>query len=184
MLAHGKVRKRPGGMTNAKLATGEIEVYVDHSEILSEAKPLPFPIEDGHEVSETLRLKYRYLDLRRSSLQHNLMFRHRAAIIMRNYLDKHGFMEIETPILYKSTPEGARDFIVPSRVNAGTFYALPQSPQTLKQLLVVAGYDRYYQASALLSGRGPARRPSARVLADRHRDVVRRQRSSSRSSKA
>jgi len=145
VLVRGKVRTRPEGMRNAKLPTGEIEVLVSHVEILSEAKPLPFPIEEGAEVSETLRLKYRYLDLRRARLQHNLITRHRAATIVRNYLDRHDFIEVETPILYKSTPEGARDFVVPSRVNPGTFYALPQSPQTLKQLLMVAGYDRYYQ---------------------------------------
>ncbi len=145
VLVHGKVRKRPGGMTNAKLSTGEIEINVDHVEILSESKPLPFPIEEGNEVSESLRLKYRYLDLRRPNLQRNLRVRHQTAQVVRNYLDRHQFLEIETPILYKSTPEGARDFVVPSRVNPGTFYALPQSPQTLKQLLMVAGFDRYYQ---------------------------------------
>lgn len=145
VLARGTVRARPEGMKNPKLPTGEIEVAVAHVEILSESKPLPFPIEEGSEVSETLRLKYRYLDLRRPNLQRNLVTRHRAATIARNYLDRNGFLEIETPILYKSTPEGARDFIVPSRVNPGTFYALPQSPQTLKQLLMVSGYDRYYQ---------------------------------------
>lgn len=145
VLARGKVRKRPSGMANTKLATGEIEIYVDHLEILSESRPLPFPIEEDSDVSETLRLKYRYLDLRRPNLQRNLMVRHKSAVIARNYLDRHGFLEIETPILYKSTPEGARDFIVPSRVNPGTFYALPQSPQTLKQLLMVSGFDRYYQ---------------------------------------
>ncbi len=145
VLARGTVRARPEGMKNPKLPTGEIEIAVSHVEILSESKPLPFPIEEGSDVSETLRLKYRYLDLRRPNLQRNLITRHRAAAIARNYLDRHGFLEIETPILYKSTPEGARDFIVPSRVNPGTFYALPQSPQTLKQLLMVSGYDRYYQ---------------------------------------
>lgn len=145
VLASGKVRRRPQGMVNTKLPTGEIEVYIDHCEILSESKPLPFPIEEQSDVAETLRLKYRYLDLRRPNLQRNLIMRHKAVHVVRNYLDKHNFLEIETPILYKSTPEGARDFIVPSRVNPGTFYALPQSPQTLKQLLMVAGYDRYYQ---------------------------------------
>ncbi|MEW6057776.1 MAG: aspartate--tRNA ligase [Bdellovibrionota bacterium] len=145
LLAKGKVRRRPEGMTNAKLPTGEIEVYIDHLEILSEAKPLPFPVDEGSDVSETLRLKYRYLDLRRPNLQRNMIVRHKAATVVRNYLDQNDFLEIETPILYKSTPEGARDFIVPSRVNPGTFYALPQSPQTLKQLLMVSGFDRYYQ---------------------------------------
>jgi aspartyl-tRNA synthetase len=145
VMARGKVRKRPDGMKNPKLSTGEIEVYVDQVEILSEAKPLPFPIEENSDVSETLRLRYRYLDLRRPNLQHNLITRHKAVSIVRTYLDNQGFLEIETPILYKSTPEGARDFIVPSRLHPGQFYALPQSPQTLKQLLMVAGYDRYYQ---------------------------------------
>ncbi len=141
----GKVRKRPDGMKNAKLPTGEIEVVVDHCEILSESKPMPFPIDEASDVSESLRLKYRYLDLRRPDLQRNLFIRHKTSTLVRNFLDRNQFMEIETPILYKSTPEGARDYIVPSRVNPGTFYALPQSPQTLKQLLMVAGYDRYYQ---------------------------------------
>lgn len=141
----GKVRARPDGMKNPKLATGEIEVAITELQILSEARTPPFPIEDELDVAETVRLKYRYLDLRRPSLQHNLLTRHRMLSIVRNHLDAHGFCEVETPILYKSTPEGARDFIVPSRLNPGEFYALPQSPQTLKQLLMVAGMDRYYQ---------------------------------------
>ena len=141
----GKVRARPSGMTNSKMATGEIEVAIHELEILSEAKTTPFPIEDDIDVAETTRLKYRYLDLRRPILQKNLLTRHRMLSIVRNHLDEHGFCEVETPILYKSTPEGARDFIVPSRLNPGTFYALPQSPQTLKQLLMISGMDRYYQ---------------------------------------
>jgi aspartyl-tRNA synthetase len=141
----GKVRKRPDGMKNAKMPTGEVEVACTDIVILSEAKTPPFPIEDEIDVAETVRLKYRYLDLRRPTLQKNLMIRHRMLSIVRNHLDEHQFCEVETPILYKSTPEGARDFIVPSRMNQGTFYALPQSPQTLKQLLMVAGMDRYYQ---------------------------------------
>src|SRR6185437_14337036 len=141
----GKVRRRPEGMTNTKLATGEIEVACTDLMILSEAKTPPFPIEDELDVAETVRLKYRYLDLRRPVLQKNLLIRHRMLSIVRNHLDKHRFIEVETPILYKSTPEGARDFIVPSRLNPGTFYALPQSPQTLKQLLMISGMDRYYQ---------------------------------------
>jgi aspartyl-tRNA synthetase len=141
----GKVRHRPDGMTNAKLATGAIEVACTDLVILSEAKTPPFAIDDDIEVAETLRLKYRYLDLRRPSLQRNLMIRSRMLSIVRNHLDQNSFVEIETPILYKSTPEGARDFIVPSRLNPGTFYALPQSPQTLKQLLMISGMDRYYQ---------------------------------------
>src|SRR5579885_1446251 len=141
----GKVRHRPEGMTNSKLATGAIEVACTELTILSEAKTTPFPIEDEIDVAENLRLKYRYLDLRRPALQKNLLIRHRMLSIVRNHLDKHGFVEVETPILYKSTPEGARDFIVPCRLAPGTFYALPQSPQTLKQLLMISGMDRYYQ---------------------------------------
>ena len=141
----GKVRNRPEGMTNTKLATGAIEVACTELTILSEAKTPPFPIEDEIDVAETVRLKYRYLDLRRSVLQKNLLIRHRMLSIVRNHLDQNNFVEVETPILYKSTPEGARDFIVPSRLNPGTFYALPQSPQTLKQLLMISGMDRYYQ---------------------------------------
>lgn len=141
----GKVRARPQGMKNERMPTGEIEVACSDLVILSEAKTTPFPIEDDVDASETLRLKYRYLDLRRPNLQKNLLIRHRMLSIVRNHLDEHGFAEIETPILYKSTPEGARDFIVPSRLNPGTFYALPQSPQTLKQLLMISGMDRYYQ---------------------------------------
>lgn len=141
----GKVRHRPEGMTNTKMVTGEIEVACTEIKILSEAKTPPFQIEDDVDVAETIRLKYRYLDLRRPMLQKNLLTRHRMLSIVRNHLDRHGFVEIETPILYKSTPEGARDFIVPCRLNPGTFYALPQSPQTLKQLLMISGMDRYYQ---------------------------------------
>ncbi len=141
----GKVRARPGGMTNEKLATGAIEVACTDLEILSEAKTPPFMLEDESDVSENVRLKYRYLDLRRGTLQKNLTLRHKMVLLVRNFLDSKGFLEIETPILYKSTPEGARDFIVPSRLNPGTFYALPQSPQTLKQLLMVSGMDRYFQ---------------------------------------
>ncbi|MGZ3698485.1 MAG: aspartate--tRNA ligase [Bdellovibrionota bacterium] len=141
----GKVRHRPEGMTNPKMATGEIEVACTELTILSEAKTPPFAIEDDVDVAETVRLKYRYLDLRRPALQKNLLIRHRMLSIIRNHLDQNQFVEVETPILYKSTPEGARDFIVPSRLNLGTFYALPQSPQTLKQLLMISGMDRYYQ---------------------------------------
>jgi aspartyl-tRNA synthetase len=145
LWAKGRVRRRPAGMTNSKLPTGEVEVLCTDLQILSEAKTPPFLIEDDVDVAETTRLKYRYLDLRRPVLQKNLLTRHRMLSIVRNHLDQHQFIEVETPILYKSTPEGARDFIVPSRLNPGTFYALPQSPQTLKQLLMVAGMDRYYQ---------------------------------------
>ncbi len=141
----GKVRPRPEGMTNSKLSTGAIEIICHDLVILSEAKTPPFPIEDETDVSEQLRLEYRYLDLRRPYLQKNLVTRHKMLQIVRQHLDSHSFLEIETPILYKSTPEGARDFIVPSRLNPGEFYALPQSPQTLKQLLMISGMDRYFQ---------------------------------------
>lgn len=141
----GKVRNRPQGMTNPKMPTGEVEVICTELVILSEAKTTPFMIDDESEVAENVRLKYRYLDLRRPSLQRNLMIRHRMLSIIRNHLDQNDFIEVETPILYKSTPEGARDFVVPSRLTPGTFYALPQSPQTLKQLLMIGGMDRYYQ---------------------------------------
>lgn len=141
----GKVRHRPAGMTNPKLSTGAIEVASAELVILSEAKTPPFPIEDEIDVAESVRLEYRYLDLRRPYLQKNLLTRHRMLQIVRQHLDAHRFVEVETPILYKSTPEGARDFIVPSRLHAGSFYALPQSPQTLKQLLMISGMDRYFQ---------------------------------------
>lgn len=141
----GKVRNRPEGMVNPKLKTGEIEVISSELKIFSEAKTPPFSLEEESEVTETLRLKYRYLDLRRPHLQNNLVTRHRILNIARNHLDENSFIEVETPVLYKSTPEGARDFIVPSRLNLSKFYALPQSPQTLKQLLMIAGMDRYFQ---------------------------------------
>lgn len=144
VAVRGVVRARPEGMVNSKIATGEVEVEALACEILSEAQTPPFQIDDP-KVSESLRLKYRYLDLRSPTLQRNLMLRHRVAQLVRHYLSQEGFVEVETPILYKSTPEGARDYLVPSRVNPGTFYALPQSPQTLKQLLMIGGMDRYFQ---------------------------------------
>ena len=140
----GVVNARPEGMRNKNLSTGDIEVEVQRVEILSEAKTLPFDPSD-EKVSETLRLKYRYLDLRSARLQSHLVTRHQVMMMVREALDKEGFVEVETPILYKSTPEGARDYLVPSRVNPGTFYALPQSPQTLKQLLMISGMDKYFQ---------------------------------------
>lgn len=144
MAVKGVVRPRPEGMRNKNLETGDIEIDVKKTEILSEAKTLPFDPSD-EKVSETLRLKYRYLDLRSPKLQGHLMERHRVMMAAREILNQLGFIEVETPILYKSTPEGARDYLVPSRVNPGTFYALPQSPQTLKQLLMIAGMDKYFQ---------------------------------------
>jgi aspartyl-tRNA synthetase len=141
----GRVRRRPEGMENPELKTGDIEVMVSELEILSEAKTPPFMIDSADEISENVRLKYRYLDLRRPEIQKNLLLRSRAAAVTRNYFGEMGFIEVETPFLTKSTPEGARDYLVPSRINAGTFYALPQSPQIFKQLLMVAGFDRYYQ---------------------------------------
>jgi aspartyl-tRNA synthetase len=141
----GMVRPRPGDMVNAKLATGAIEVYVTEFKLLNTAKTPPFPIEDRVDVSENLRLKYRFLDLRRKAMADNLILRSRVSQSVRRYLDELGFLEIETPVLTKSTPEGARDFLVPSRVNQGQFYALPQSPQLFKQLLMCGGMDRYFQ---------------------------------------
>lgn len=141
----GRVRRRPEGMTNSKMPTGEVEVACTDLVILSEAKTPPFAIEDDVDVNENVRLKYRYLDLRRPILQKNLLVRHQLLTLVRKHLDENQFVEVETPILYKSTPEGARDFIVPSRLTPGTFYALPQSPQTLKQLLMISGMDRYFQ---------------------------------------
>ena len=141
----GVVRPRPGDMVNPKLATGAIEVYVTEFKLLNTAKTPPFPIEDRVDVSENLRLKYRFLDLRRKAMADNLILRSRVSQSVRRYLDELGFLEIETPVLTKSTPEGARDFLVPSRVNQGQFYALPQSPQLFKQLLMCGGMDRYFQ---------------------------------------
>lgn len=141
----GTVERRPDGTDNAKLATGEIDVLGDTLTILNRAETTPFPIEDKLDTNEDLRLKYRYLDLRRAPMQQNLLLRHKMYQITRRYFDEHSFLEVETPVLMKSTPEGARDFLVPSRINPGKFYALPQSPQTYKQILMVAGYDRYFQ---------------------------------------
>ncbi len=140
----GRVEARSGAV-NENLATGEIEIRADELRILSESETPPFPIEENSKTKEELRLKYRYLDLRRPDLQKNLMMRSRIATLTRQFLSEEGFLEIETPILGKSTPEGARDYLVPSRVHPGSFYGLPQSPQLFKQLLMCSGYDRYFQ---------------------------------------
>ncbi len=141
----GTVSRRPAGMENPDMPTGAIEVVAGQIRVLNPAKTPPFLINREEDEAEGLRLKYRYLDLRRARMQRNLLIRHRAIKFIRDFLDKRGFIEIETPILFKSTPEGARDYLVPSRVHPGKFYALPQSPQQLKQLLMVAGYERYFQ---------------------------------------
>jgi aspartyl-tRNA synthetase len=141
----GEIRRRPVGTENYAMDTGLVEMYVSGLSILNESSPLPFMIEDAADASESLRLKHRYLDLRRPDMQKNLIMRHRTVKIIRDYLDEEGFLEIETPMLTKSTPEGARDFLVPSRLNPGLFYALPQSPQLFKQILMAAGIEKYFQ---------------------------------------
>jgi aspartyl-tRNA synthetase len=145
LAVKGRVHGRPGDMANLKLATGDIEVLADELRILNKSETPPFPLDEESEVAETIRLQYRYLDLRRPEMGANLVMRHKAVQAVRNYLNAHDFLDIETPMLTRSTPEGARDYLVPSRVNPGKFYALPQSPQLFKQLLMMAGMDRYYQ---------------------------------------
>ncbi len=145
LAVKGKVRKRPEGTENPKIPTGEVEVYVEELKILNRSLPLPFPVEDEIKVGEDTRLKYRFLDLRRKKMQENIIFRHRLYQTVRKVFDKEGFIEIETPFLTKSTPEGARDFLVPSRIYPGKFYALPQSPQLFKQILMISGFDKYFQ---------------------------------------
>jgi aspartyl-tRNA synthetase len=145
IASRGEVVSRAPEAINPKMATGSIEIKVKELRIISKSETPPFYIEDNTNVGEALRYKYRYLDLRRPEMQRNLMIRHRIANTVRSFLNERGFLEIETPMLTKSTPEGARDYLVPSRVHTGKFYALPQSPQLFKQLLMLAGYDRYYQ---------------------------------------
>ena len=145
LAVRGVVRERPAGTANSKLPTGDIEVQVSEIRILNESRPLPFPIDDDTTVDELTRLTYRYLDLRRPALYRNFALRDAVCRLVRGHLHEHGFLEVETPILTRSTPEGARDFLVPSRLTHGSFYALPQSPQLFKQLLMVAGFERYFQ---------------------------------------
>lgn len=144
---NGTVRRRPDGLANPKMPTGDIEVLCDEIEILSKANPLPIQLDEHTEAGLPLRLKYRYLDLRRPAMQKNLIVRHKVSQLVRNYLSSLDYLEIETPILMKTTPEGARDYLVPSRLEHGKFYALPQSPQTMKQILMISGFDRYFQLS-------------------------------------
>lgn len=145
LAVRGKVRRRPEGTENPQMATGEIEVAASEIKILNMAKGLPFYPKDAAGVDEVLRLRYRYLDLRRTECWHTFAMRHRAACVIRDFLTKNGFIEVETPLLTRSTPEGARDYLVPSRVNPGGFFALPQSPQLFKQILMIAGFERYFQ---------------------------------------
>ena len=152
----GKVVKRPEKLVNPKLATGTVEIQAEKVEIVTVSRELPFPIDtDGHEIDETVRLKYRYLDLRRPRLNHIIRTRSKMVNFIRDYLIKEEFVEIETPILTKTTPEGARDFLVPSRLQPGNFYALPQSPQQYKQLLMVAGFERYFQIARCFRDEDP-----------------------------
>ncbi len=141
----GKVKRRPEGTENPEIPTGNVELWAEELSILSPSKTLPFQIDEAEQIGELLRLKHRYLDLRRPEMQKNFLLRHKVAMSIRKFLDAEGFIEIETPILTKSTPEGARDFLVPSRLNPGTFYALPQSPQLFKQILMISGFDKYFQ---------------------------------------
>ncbi|RNC67572.1 MAG: aspartate--tRNA ligase [Desulfuromonadales bacterium] len=145
VAVRGEVIPRPEGTVNPNMKTGEVEVLVSDCKILNRSKALPFTLDDYVDVAENIRLKYRYLDLRRPVLQQNMILRSKVAQVTRQYLTENGFLEIETPFLTKSTPEGARDFLVPSRINQGTFYALPQSPQIFKQILMISGFDRYFQ---------------------------------------
>ena len=141
----GKIRRRPDGTINKQIPTGEVELLVSSFEILSESDPLPFQLDDYSSAGEEVRLKYRFLDLRRSEMQNNIRARSKVSSSIREFMDKEGFLDIETPMMTKATPEGARDFLVPSRISRGSFYALPQSPQLFKQLLMASGFEKYYQ---------------------------------------
>lgn len=152
----GQIVKRPEKMINPKILTGEVEFSAEEMKVLSEAETLPFSIDgDGYDINEEIRMKYRYVDLRRQRLLKNLIVRHKVMQFLRSFLDKEGFIEVETPILTKSTPEGARDYVVPSRLNPGKFYALPQSPQQYKQLLMVAGIEKYFQVARCFRDEDP-----------------------------
>jgi len=152
----GQIVKRPENMINPKIETGSVEMSVESLSVLSESETPPFSIEgDGYDINEEIRMKYRYLDLRRERLKNNFIMRHKVIKFIRDFLDKEGFLEIETPILTKSTPEGARDYIVPSRLNPGKFYALPQSPQQYKQLLMAAGLEKYFQIARCFRDEDP-----------------------------
>jgi len=156
IAVEGTIKERPKGMQNPKIETGKVELEAENLEILSRAKTLPFTIDTpGYEINEEKRLKYRYLDLRRKRIQKNLKVRHKIIQFMRDFLVKEDFVEVETPILTKSTPEGARDFLVPSRLEAGKFYALPQSPQQYKQLLMVSGFEMYFQIARCFRDEDP-----------------------------
>jgi len=156
ICVEGEIKERPKGMQNPKIETGKIELEAENLEVLSKAKTLPFTIDgSGYEINEEKRLKYRYLDLRRERLKRNLIYRQKVIHFMRDFLINEGFIEVETPILTKSTPEGARDFLVPSRLQPGKFYALPQSPQQYKQLLMVAGLEKYFQIARCFRDEDP-----------------------------
>jgi aspartyl-tRNA synthetase len=167
----GRVRRRPPGTENAELPTGAVEVFITELEVLGPAAELPMPVAGEQDYPEDIRLTYRFLDLRREKLHRNIVTRGRVIDSLRRRMKEGGFLEFQTPILTASSPEGARDYLVPSRVHPGKFYALPQAPQQFKQLIMIAGFDRYFPDRALLPRRGRAGRPRAgRVLPARHRD--------------
>jgi aspartyl-tRNA synthetase len=167
----GQVSLRPPGTENTKLPTGEIEMLADTVKILNTSITPPFYINEDIEIDENLRLKYRYLDIRRERMKNNVILRHRVTKMMRDFMDNRGFLEVETPILIKRTPEGARDYLVPSRVYPGKFYALPQSPQQLKQLLMVAGVEKYYQIAKCFRDED-TRADSSRIYTARYRNEL------------